>query len=211
MQREFSIKIIREGTIERPRFIAGVDVAAGRFLREGCAAVVVLSYPEIDIVEVSTSTGRLTVPYIPGLLSFREIPLIMQAIGKLATKPDPFLVDGQGIAHPRRLGIASHLGLLLDKPIIGCAKSKMVGQHEPVGTERGKRVLLTDKGEIVGSVVRTKTGVKPLYVSIGNYVNLDSSVDWVLKLSGRYRLPEPTRLAHLAAGGILSPSCKASA
>jgi deoxyribonuclease V len=146
---------------------------------------------------------KVTLPYIPGLLSFREAPLIVAACEELSNVPDLILVDGQGIAHPRRLGLASHLGLFLDVPTVGCAKSRLCGKHKPVGEKVGSYTELVDNGDVIGAVLRTKVGVKPIYVSIGHKISLSSARKWVLNCCRGYRLPEPTRLAHLAAGGNL--------
>jgi deoxyribonuclease V len=167
-------------------------------------AVVVLSHPDLDIVEIKTAEGKLTFPYIPGLLSFRECPLILAACQKLDNTPALVLVDGQGIAHPRRLGLASHLGLFLDIPTIGCAKSILCGRHEPLGEKIVSYAELVDNGEIIGAALRTKAGVQPIYVSIGHKIDLASALYWVTQCSRGYRLPEPTRLAHFAAGGRLA-------
>jgi deoxyribonuclease V len=168
------------------------------------AAVVVLNWPGLTLAEVQTASGELNFPYIPGFLSFREMPLVIKAFEKLTISPDFVLVDGQGIAHPRRLGIASHLGLFLDVPAIGCAKSRLVGEFETTGETRGSFSYLTDRGEVIGAVVRTKDKVKPLFISIGNKIDLDGAIKWTLDTCRGYRLPEPTRLAHLAAGGNLN-------
>jgi len=180
-----------------------VDISAGK--REGMAtaAVVVLNYPELRLVEMEIAQGELDFPYIPGLLSFRESPLTLAACQKLTTAPDLILVDGQGIAHPRRLGLASHLGLFLNMPTIGCAKSLLCGDHEAPMIEPGSYAEIADKDEIIGAALRTKLGVKPVYVSIGHKVDLNTAIYWVMNCCRGYRLPEPTRLAHLAAGGNL--------
>jgi deoxyribonuclease V len=157
----------------------------------------------LEVAEVQTASGELDFPYIPGFLSFREIPLVIKAFEKLTTTPNLVLVDGQGFAHPRRIGFASHLGLFLGIPTIGCAKSRLIGEFETPGVTRGSFTDLTDGSEVVGAVVRTKDRVKPLFISIGNMINLDGAVKWTLDTCKGYRLPEPTRLAHLAAGGNL--------
>ena len=168
--------------------------------------MVVLQYPELRLVEVKTVSGNLDLPYIPGLLSFREAPLILAACEKLELTPGLVLVDGQGIAHPRQMGLASHLGLLLDRPTIGCAKSLLCGEHGVPNGTPGSYAEIIDRGETVGAALRTKPATKPVYVSIGHQVNLETAIHWVLKLCHGYRLPEPTRLAHLAAGGNLTPA-----
>ena len=182
------------------RLIAGVDISAPDTEGFARAAVVVLSYPELKTVEAKTIEQRVTFPYIPGLLSFREAPLILAACEELDSEPDLILIDGQGIAHPRRLGLASHLGLLWDKPTIGCAKSRLCGEHQLVPQEPGSYAELVDKDEVVGAVLRTRRGVNPIYVSIGHKLDLQAAIAWVLRCCSDFRIPEPTRLAHLAAG-----------
>jgi deoxyribonuclease V len=170
----------------------------------GRGAVVVLSYPELEIVEVQTVEDSIDFPYVPGLLTFREAPLTLAVCEKLTVTPDLILVDGQGIAHPRRLGLASHLGLFLDIPTVGCAKSRLCGSHSEPGDEPGSYAELLDNKEVIGAVLRTKSKVKPIYVSIGHKVDLEMAIYWTLQCCRGYRLPEPTRLAHLAAGGNLN-------
>lgn len=184
-------------------FIAGVDISVNKALGTATGAVVVLTYPRLELVEVKLTEGKPEFPYVPGLLSFREAPLMLAACQKLDVAPDLLLVDGQGIAHPRRLGIASHLGLLLGKPTIGCAKSRLCGECEVPGDEFGDYAELVDGDEVIGAVLRTKPGVKPVYVSIGHQIDLQGAINWVLRCCRGYRLPEPARLAHLAAGGNL--------
>ena len=186
-----------------PRLVAGVDISSNNSQGTARGAVVVLSYPELNIVEIKTAEAKPVIPYIPGLLSFRECPVILAACEKLYNTPDLVLVDGQGIAHPRRLGLASHLGLFLDVPTIGCAKSILCGRHEPVGEEVGSHAELVDNGEVIGAALRTRVGTKPIYVSVGHKIDLARALYWVMKSCHGYRLPEPTRLAHLAAGGNL--------
>ncbi len=185
---------------EHFRYIAGVDVRAPVVAKgEGAAAVVVLTYPELEIIEASVEYGQIEFPYVPGLLSFREMPLIIRAFKKLVTVPDLIIVDGQGMAHPRRFGIASHLGLILDIPTIGCAKSRLIGSYDEPGNETGDYSYIRDEDEITGAVVRTRKDVKPVYVSIGHKISLEQSIRWTLKCSRDYRLPEPTRMAHTQA------------
>lgn len=166
----------------------------------------VLSYPDLNIAEVRTVEAEPSFPYVPGLLSFREVPVLLGALEALQTTPDIVLVDGQGIAHPRRFGLACHLGLMLDVPTIGCAKSLLVGMHDTLSEEDCVWTWLEDDGEVIGAAVRTRRGVKPVYVSVGHRVNLDAAIDWTLACCRGYRLPEPTRLAHQAAGGRLPPN-----
>ncbi len=200
---ELAGEVSRVGNISTPRFIAGVDISVNKWSKTGTGAVVVLSYPGLEIAEIQVVTGRLEFPYVPGLLSFREAPLILAAFEKVKITPDIVMVDGQGIAHPRRMGIASHLGLLLGIPIIGCAKSRLCGEHEIPGTAAGSYTELIDSSEIIGAVLRTRDGVRPLYISIGHMIDLPSAMKWVTACCRGYRLPEPTRLAHQAAGGNL--------
>jgi len=208
LQKELAGEVSRTGSITSPHLIAGVDISVNRWAKTGTAAVVVLIYPGLEPVEMKVVTDRLEFPYIPGLLSFREAPLILAACEELAVTPDLLLVDGQGIAHPRRMGLASHLGLFLDIPTIGCAKSRLCGSHEEPGNEQGSYAELLDNGEVIGAVVRTRTGVKPVYVSIGHKVDLPTAIHRVLACCRGYRLPEPTRLAHQAAGGHLKTYVK---
>ena len=203
-------RVVTENRVVNPRLIAGIDISAPDAQGVARGAAVVLRYPEFGIVEVKEAQSKIRFPYVPGLLSFRESPLILAACEKLCNVPDLILVDGQGIAHPRKFGLASHVGLILDLPTIGCAKSILCGQHQSVGEEAGSHAELLDKGELIGAALRTKSGVKPIYVSVGHKINLVSALQWVMKCCRGYRLPEPTRLAHLAAGGMLTfePSCR---
>jgi deoxyribonuclease V len=203
IQMDLAGEVTRTGGITKPRLIAGVDISVNRWAKTGTAAVVVLSYPGLEPVEVKVVTDSLNFPYVPGLLSFREAPLILAACEKLTVTPDLLMVDGQGIAHPRRMGLASHLGLCLDIPTIGCAKSRLCGSHDEPGNERSSYAELLGNGEVIGAVVRTRTGVKPVYVSIGHKIDLPTAIHFVLECCRGYRLPEPTRLAHQAAGGNL--------
>ncbi|MFH1638820.1 MAG: deoxyribonuclease V [Chloroflexota bacterium] len=204
IQERLAAQVSRQDEPEVPRFIAGVDVSAGRGQKVGTAAVVVLSYPELNIAEVRIVRGELGYPYIPGFLSFREMPLVLKAFEKLEIRPDFVIVDGQGIAHPRRLGIGSHLGLFLDTPTIGCAKSRLCGTYEVPPDIPGSYAQVSDRGEIIATVLRTKARVKPVFVSIGHKVSLKRATHLVLSCCHGYRLPETTRLAHLAAGGHLA-------
>jgi deoxyribonuclease V len=201
LQKRLAPLVVRGGLIESPTLIAGVDMAAGKVGHPARAAVVVLNYPELEVVATETTCGELSLPYIPGLLSFRELPLILSALKKLRVTPDLFMVDGQGIAHPRRFGLASHLGLFTGRPTIGCAKSCLCGQSLPPGQEAGSLSYLKDGDEVIGAVLRTRAGVKPVYVSIGSGIGLESAVEWVGAVNCGYRLPEPIRLAHTAAAG----------
>jgi len=200
IQCELASQVSQRGKITNPRFIAGVDISSPDSTGIAYAAVVVLNYPELETAEIEIAEDKLTFPYIPGLLSFREAPLVLAACQKLSTNPDLMLIDGQGIAHPRRFGLASHLGLFLDISTIGCAKSRLCGNHEPLLTsEAGTYVKLTDNDEVIGVALRTKARVNPIYVSIGHKIDLPTAIYWVMECCRGYRLPEPTRLAHLAA------------
>lgn len=204
IQAQLAARVSRTSEVDTPRFIAGVDISTGRKQGIATGAVVVVRYPEMKPVEVKTVRQKLSLPYIPGLLSFREAPLVLAACEKLAVTPDLILVDGQGIAHPRRMGLASHLGLFLDIPTIGCAKSRLCGTHGELGTEPGSYAELMANEEVIGAALRTKLNVKPMYVSIGHKIDLEMAIYWVLECCRGYRIPEPARLAHLAAGGSLN-------
>jgi len=203
IQRELAERVSRRDEVGDVRLVAGVDISAPNLQGVARGAVVVLNYPELKLVESQVAEKAIEFPYVPGLLSFRESPVILAACEKLSNTPDLILVDGQGLAHPRRLGLASHLGVLWDKPTIGCAKSRLCGEHGPVETEPGKSSELTDGEETIGAVLRTKANTRPLYISIGHKISLETAIRWVLNCCRCYRLPEPTRLAHLAAGGQL--------
>lgn len=199
-QRQLAGKTILCPLPHAPATVAGLDVG----IRNGiaCAAVVVLTFPALRVVAWSVARGPVSFPYIPGLLAYREIPVALAALRNLDIAPDVLICDGQGIAHPRRMGIATHLGILLDHPTIGCAKSRLWGTHGPVGHARGDWQPLEDHGDTVGAALRTRAGVKVVYVSPGHRADLDGAVRLVLACAPRYRLPEPTRLAHtLAAVG----------
>ena len=205
IQVRLASQVVREGAPARVRAVAGADLHVERSAARSRArgAVVVLAYPELRLIEQAVFETEVTFPYVPGLLSFREAPALLGAFRQIETKPDLLLVDGQGYAHPRRFGLACHLGLLLDVPAIGCAKSRLTGEHGPVSLEAGSSGELLDEGEVIGAVLRTRDGVSPLFVSVGHRIGLDEAVEWVLCCCQGYRLPEPTRLAHQAAGGHL--------
>lgn len=178
--------------------LAGADVSVrGERAR---AAVVVLELSSLEVVETVAVEGPLCFPYVPGLLSFREVPLLLEAFDRLARRPELVIVDGHGLAHPRRLGIACHLGLELDLPTIGCAKSLLVGEHRPPGERRGARTRLVHRGERVGTCLRTRTGVRPVYLSIGHRIDLPRAERVVLAAGAGTRLPRPTHLADRLAG-----------
>ena len=206
IQRGLAAKVsVEDGFETPPRYVAGVDISPPDAKGIAVAAAVLLELPELRTVEVRVHRGKTGFPYVPGLLSFRETPLALGALEKLETDPDIILADGQGIAHPRRFGIACHLGLLTDTPAVGCAKSILRGRpDDDLGPDRGSYVNLVDKGEVVGTAVRTRNSVKPVYVSVGHKISLGSAIEWTLACCKGYRIPEPTRLAHLAAAGKLS-------
>lgn len=190
--------LVRLQPLTRPvNTIAGADISYNKYSETVYAGIVVLSLPDLRIIESAGVRSIAKFPYIPGLLSFREAPSLLEAWDKLKTKPDVLMLDGQGIAHPRRFGIACHIGVLLDWPTIGCAKSILVGKYGELGLEAGSRSPLIDKGEQVGVALRTKNKVAPVYVSPGHLIDLDSAVDLVLRSITKYRLPETTRQAHL--------------
>jgi deoxyribonuclease V len=201
IQQELRKKVSGRNTRRRIQHVAGVDIGVKN--NHARAAVVVLLPEELEAVEVVVAEGPANFPYVPGLLSFREIPLLARAFERLSIEPDLLFVDGQGFAHPRRIGIASHLGLLLDKPTIGCAKSRLCGTHDEPDTLAGCYTDLWDGDELIGAVLRTRDGVKPLYISVGHKIDLGTAIDWVLACGRGFRLPEPTRLAHQAASGTL--------
>jgi deoxyribonuclease V len=178
------------------RTVAGADVAFDKKGKLAIGAVALFTWPELELVDMSLAMREVTFPYIPGLLSFREIPVLLDAFSRLVRRPDVVFCDGQGRAHPRRFGFACHLGVVLDLPTIGCAKSVLVGEHEPVGCVRGSSSALVHEGEEVGRAVRTRNGVEPMYISPGHLMDLETAVELVLEAGRGYRLPEPTRRAH---------------
>jgi deoxyribonuclease V len=192
---------------ESPRTVSsvgGADVSYSKSGGEGFAALVVLSYPDLNLVDRASVRGKISFPYIPGLLSFREAPLLIEVFQRLQHLPDVVLYDGQGIAHPRSCGLASHMGVLTDLPSVGCAKKKLVGDCEEVGLRAKSTTPLKMRGEIIGAVIRTRTGVKPVFVSPGHRINLESSIQLVLHTCRGFRLPEPLRQAHLLVKKIRS-------
>lgn len=197
IQNDLRQRVVRENRLGEIRRVAGVDISTKD---TGRAAVVVLSFPDLALTEKAMVERSLEFPYIPGLLSFREAPIILAAFEKLRREPDLIIVDGQGIAHPRRFGIACHIGVILDKPTIGCAKSILVGRGPEPAREAGSWSELRVEGEVVGAAVRTREGVKPVYVSIGHKIDLPAAIHYVLACARGFRLPEPTRLAHKVAG-----------
>jgi deoxyribonuclease V len=194
MQKRLSQKIIFEDTMpDKIKYIAGVDVSYQN--GKSIGAVAVLEYKSLHVVETKVAHVKTLIPYVPTLLSFREIPPAYSAVRKLEIEPDVFIVDGQGFAHPYGLGFASHLGLILDRPTVGVAKSHLYGEIEGAG-EHGQVEFLKEKGKVVGAEVITRQGTKPVYVSVGHMVSLDRAVRLVLNCATKYRLPEPIRNAH---------------
>jgi deoxyribonuclease V len=209
IQTELACKVKFAPLKKKPELVAGIDCAFSRDGERIFAAVVVLRPPQFELVEAMSASRKVTFPYIPGLLSFREAPVCIAAVEKLRNQPDVFIVDGQGIAHPRRLGLAAHLGLFLDQPTIGCAKSRLIGMYEEPPLDKGSYSLLRDekvrqnaKSGIIGAVVRTRTNVKPVFVSVGHKCLLEDAIRVVLGCAVKYRLPEPTRLAHQEVGKL---------
>ena len=197
LQRELASRVKYASRPRSIRYVAGVDVAYHRGRSLNVGAVVVLSYPDLETADIVCRKGPTPFPYVPSLLSFREAPLCYDILDALRDKIDVLFVDGQGVAHPRRFGIASHLGVLLDVPTIGCAKSRLVGREpKRLGKAKGSRASLTHNGERIGTVLRTRAGVKPVYVSVGHRSRLEWAEEFVLELSPRYRIPEPLSRAH---------------
>jgi deoxyribonuclease V len=176
--------------------IAGADISFNKFSTVLYAGIVVMRLPSLEVVEEVGVVSETRFPYVPGLLSFRESPSVLEAWAKLKTEPDAVMFDGQGIAHPRRVGIASHVGLIINRPTLGCAKSVLVGKYEEPEVERGNWTELIDKGEVVGAALRTKTKVQPIFVSPGHLIDLEGAIRLTLLCDGGYRQPEPTRRAH---------------
>jgi len=201
IQEALRNQVIREDAFEPVRHVAGIDVGFEDSGRTTRAAIVLLTFPGLALYDQAVSRSPTRFPYVPGYLSFRELPAVLQALDQLANKPDLLLCDGQGLAHPRRFGLACHLGVLTNIPSIGVAKSRLIGTHDELPSEKGQWVPLIDKGETIGAVVRTRTNVSPLFVSIGHRVSLTTAVDYVLRCTTRFRLPETTRWAHRLASG----------
>ncbi|MDF7798860.1 deoxyribonuclease V [Pontiellaceae bacterium B1224] len=181
--------------------VAGVDVGFRKNNTITVAAIAVLDFQTLEVIETVVAHRPTTFPYIPGLLSFREVPCVLEAMLKLSAQPDLLLCDGQGIAHPRRFGIAAHLGLLLDLPAIGVGKSRLCGTHPEVPAKKGSHIPLMDKDEQIGVVLRTRSNIKPLYISPGHRVSMHSAHKLVMQCITKYRLPETTRRAHKLASG----------
>jgi deoxyribonuclease V len=197
LQLSLGERVVREDRIPSAiALVAGVDVAYEKDGDFVFAAVVVLDAITLEVVETATTQVTVAFPYVPGLFSFRELPPLCGALQKLETSPDLIVCDGQGVAHPRRCGLASHLGLLFDVPTIGCGKTRLIGDYSQTAPNRGSYSDLVDQNEVIGSVLRTQDGVKPLFVSIGHRVSLPTARSWILRLAPEYRQPEPIRPAN---------------
>ncbi len=201
LQRQLQDQVVLVDQLEKVAYVAGVDVGFEEGGSVTRAAVAVLAFPALTVVDRAIARRPTTFPYIPGLLSFREIPAVLDALNKLTLLPDLLLCDGQGLAHPRRLGIGCHLGLLTNIPSIGVAKSRLVGSHGEVPEEKGAWTPLVHREETIGAVLRTRQGTKPLYISPGHRISLESAINYVMRCTTRYRLPETTRHAHKLASG----------
>jgi deoxyribonuclease V len=193
----------------RPRLVAGIDVACPSGSSAGVAGVVLMRLPSFQIVERRSAVAPLRFPYVPGFLSFREGEIVLAALRKLEGAPDLMLFDGQGICHPRRFGLAAHLGVILDRPAVGCAKSLLLGEHADPGARRGCRRRIVHRGETLGFALRTRDGVRPVYVSVGHRVDLPGAARAVLACGRGFRVPEPLREAHRWVGEIASGLCSA--
>jgi deoxyribonuclease V len=201
VQENLRGRVITERRRRRIRTVAGADVGFEQNGAVARAAVVVLDFPSLKLLEHVVVRRKTRFPYVPGYLSFREVPVVLAALARLKRKPDIILCDGQGYAHPRRFGLACHLGVVTNLPTIGVAKSRLIGTHEPVPPEKGAWVPLMDGDEQIGVVLRTRTGVAPLFVSVGHRIGLEQAIEIVLACTPKYRLPETTRQAHRLASG----------
>jgi deoxyribonuclease V len=204
LQRKLAARVDTQSPLPHWQLVAGADVSYTRFTSTLYAAVVVLRADDLRIVEKQFAVAETRFPYVPGLLSFREGPAVLEAFANLRTEPDVVMFDGQGFAHPRRMGLACHMGLWLDRPTLGCAKSLLCGGFKRLGQKCGATAELCDKDEVVGMAVRTRNKVKPVFVSVGHQIDLPSAVRVVLQSCGRYRIPEPTRQAHLYVNALRS-------
>lgn len=196
LQLQLRERVVERDRLGRVRSVAGVDVSYDRGKPDLFAAVVVLDARTFEVLEVAGERRDARFPYVPGYLSFRELPAVLGAFGKLARRPDLVICDGHGRAHPRRFGLACHLGVWLDVPSIGCAKSRLCGSHREPGPRRGASTRLLDGDEVIGRALRTRAGVKPIFASVGHRVSLATAERQLLRLAPRYRLPEPIRAAH---------------
>jgi deoxyribonuclease V len=204
IQKDLKDKVSLKKIDKRIKYVAGLDVSYAKGSNIMWAGVVVLDFPSLNKAEERWAQKKVSFPYIPGLLSFREIPALIDALRKMEIEPDLIFCDGQGIAHPRGLGLASHLGILLNKSTIGCAKSHLVGTYNQVGERKGNYAYLMHQNRIIGAVVRTRSKVKPIFVSPGYRVMVNDCVKFVLETCSKYRIPEPTRQAHLLVNSVRS-------
>jgi deoxyribonuclease V len=195
LQEKLALEVNRQKLENPPEIIAGTDCGINLKTNTICLTVVLFKFPSLEQIEMKSHCMALTFPYVPGLLSFRELPVILESFKKLTKTPDVIFVDGQGISHPRRLGLASHLGLWLNVPTIGCAKSILIGKYENLSVKKGNFAYLKDKKEILGAAVRTKDNCLPVIISIGHKIDLKSAVNLTLKCCDGYRIPKPTRIA----------------
>jgi len=205
IQEQLRSQVIRRDALGEVHLVAGVDVG---FENDGSvtrAAIAVLSFPRLNLVERAIARRPTCFPYVPGLLSFRETPAVLDALESLENIPDLLLCDGQGCAHPRRFGLACHIGVVSRIPSIGVAKTRLIGTHDPVPLERGRWEPLREENEVIGAVLRTSSGIKPVYVSVGHKISLAAAIEYVLRCTPRYRLPETTRMAHRFASGKETP------
>ncbi len=202
LQRQLADQVETRTPLTGFNLIAGADVSYARFTNVLYAGVAVLRADDLAVVETRSGVVETKFPYVPGLLSFRESPALLEVFAKLRAEPDVIMLDGQGWAHPRRMGFACHVGLWLDRPTIGCAKSLLLGEYKNLGDNDGDVAALTDKGDTIGMAVRTKRRTRPLFVSVGHKIDLASAVRVVLACCRRYRVPEPTRQAHLLVNGL---------
>jgi deoxyribonuclease V len=208
IQEELRDSVILRKIPNRPTCIGGLDVSYQKGTHRVWAGAVVLNFPDLAVLEESWVEREVLFPYIPGLLSFREIPALLDVLTRITVEPDVIFCDGQGIAHPRGLGIASHLGVILKRPTIGCAKSRLVGDYDPVGEMKGDYSYLRYGDRVIGAVMRTRQGVKPLFISPGYGVMLDDCTELVLKTCPRYKIPEPIRQAHVLVNSMRSATVK---
>ncbi|MBI3328034.1 MAG: endonuclease V [Nitrospinae bacterium] len=197
IQKRLRAQVITQNSVGDIRYIAGADIATSKDSPKAYAGVVVLSYPAMEVVEARGLEDEVPFPYVPGLLAFREGPVLIKVFEQLQTEPDVLVFDGQGLAHPRGMGIATHMGLILDKPSIGCAKSLLFGRHQEPDQGKGAWTDLRDpQGNLIGAVVRSKPKTSPIFISIGHRLDLPTAVRLSLECARGYRIPEPTRLAH---------------
>lgn len=196
IQERLRVQVVRRDELTQVRRVAGLDVGFPGGGSETRAGVAILSFPALQLLESASVRRRTVFPYVPGLLSFREAPALLEALASLSEAPQLLLCDGQGYAHPRRFGLACHLGVLTGLPSIGVAKSRLIGEHDPLGPEKGDWTPLWHQDEIIGALVRTRRNVQPLYVSVGHKISLEMAISYVLACTTRFRLPETTRWAH---------------